>query len=557
MRKSTKWAALVLAVTLVSLSLLIAGTTKAGDDAWTPIGLYGARIEALAVAPSNNAVIYAGAAGAGLYKSEDGGTTWTNVGDGLPSLEYDDIAVDPIDEAVVYVSLHQGPLYKSTDGGQTWLNLNTVSNFSVAVHPIESQVLLIGGWDGGIWRSTDGGSSWQETTGAPETWLGARVIVFAPSAPHIVYAAGFDGVWKSMDGSLTWTAINNGFAAPPEVWSLAVDPYDSQVVYIGTANDGIYKTTDGGASWMPIGTGLGSSHIAAIAINPGNQQLLYVGGGVNPGTGTPGVYRSLDNLGLSWTPMMEGMGSRGIYRLVIDNLSPRNLYAGTVGGIWKYTLVSAPQDYSISVNDGALFTNQTSVTLTLTVPPGTTEMIISNDGGFAGATWEPFATSKPWTITPYGDYVIPRVVYAKFKTYGEVSGLYQDDIVLDVTAPTGTVEITGTVGRATGAGSLRSVFDLSTPTDALTSTIYLPMVARNARPGFVLVRLLLSAADDVSGVGEMLISNDASFTDVYWEAYAESKDWWVPQRGTTNVYVKFRDRAGNESPVYSDTITPP
>ena len=183
-------------------------------------------------------------------------------------------------------------------------------------------------------------------------------------------------------------------------------------------------------------------------------------------------------------------------------------------------------------------------------------MIISNDGGFGGATWEPFVNQKPWTITAYGSYVIPRVVYAKFKTHGQISGLYQDDIVLDVNAPTGTLEITGTLGSLVGAGFSHPMTILSTLTDTLTNTLYLPLVVRNARPGFTLVGLFLSATDDVSGVGEMLISNDMSFGDAQWEAYATEKNWWVPDRGTTTVYVKFRDRAGNESLVFSDTVTP-
>jgi len=242
--------------------------------------------------------------------------------------------------------------------------------------------------------------------------------------------------------------------------------------------------------------------------------------------------------------------------MAIDDSDPPNIYAGTQAGIWKYTFVSGPEDSSITINDGALFTNLTAVTLTLTAPFGTTEMIISNDGGFGGATWEPFAVQKPWTIIAYGSHVIPRVVYAKFKTYGQISGLYQDDIVLDITAPNGTVEITGTISSVMGAGSSHPMTVLSTLTDTLTNTIYLPLVANNARPGFTLVGLLLSATDDVSGVGEMLISNDADFADAQWEAYATEKNWFIKEMGITTVYVKFRDRAGNESLVYYDTVTP-
>ena len=101
------------------------------------------------------------------------------------------------------------------------------------------------------------------------------------------------------------------------------------------------------------------------------------------------------------------------------------------------TFAPAPMPYGVTINDGALSSDSTEVTLTLMAPAGTTEMMISNDGGFVGAQWEPYATHKEWQITQYGAYVIPRTVYAKYKdAEGVISSVYQDDIVLDVSEPT-------------------------------------------------------------------------------------------------------------------------
>ena len=563
-------------ITFIAIGLtflcLFLSTGRAGDNIWTTTGPYGVRIYGLAIDPNNSSVIYASTPDGTtrVFKSVDGGITWLPSDNGIEidGGETFGFAFDPDNPATVYVA-YQGGVHASTDAGGTWELRSTyevggtsylIRAWSIASSPADGTLYVgaYGCWSGligGVFRSRDGGETWDLVADHEMTDCLIRAIAVAPSAPHIIYAGGGSagGIFKSVDGGDTWQRIDSSFAVPPMISALEVDPYDAQTVYIGVqgTGSGIYKTTNGGQTWSPIGAGLNTSDIWDIEVDPGNQQVMYLGGT----DGIPGVYRSLDT-GLSWAPMMDGMGSRAVYSLAIDHSETQNIYAGTGSGIWKYTLVSAPADYSITVNDGALFTNQTAVTLALTAPAGTTEMIISNDGGFVGATWEPFAAQKPWTITAYGSYVIPRIVYAKFKTYGQISGLYQDDIILDVTAPTGSIEISGTVQSANSAALPPGMAIVASRTDTLTRTAFLPSVTRNARPGFTLVHLLLSATDDVSGVSQMLLSNDAAFTESEWQAYATEMDWWVPEGVTTTVYVKFRDRAGNESLVYSDSVTP-
>jgi photosystem II stability/assembly factor-like uncharacterized protein len=561
---------------MISLALVQASASDiiAGDNTWTTTGPYGVRIMDIAIDPENSQIIYATTPDGTVqvYKSTDGGGTWLPSGNGMP--EYaetawgNSIVFDPGDSDILYVATAKG-VYKSADGGQNWVlrstivesdTAKTIRARSIAISPVDDTVYA-GGYDfpfgddagGGIFRSEDGGETWERLGNGAPTGTVLHLAV-ASGAPHIIYAAGYGdvGVYKSMDGGDSWQPINSGFAKNPGVHRLAIDPYDNQVVYISVSGQGVYRTDDGGQSWIPIGVGL-NIDVRAMAIDPGNQQNIYAGGGAD--SGTPGAYRSLDNLGQSWAPMTEGMGNRVVWSLALDQSVPQNIYAGTESGIWKYALVSGPADYSISINDGALFTNQTAVSLALTAPPGTTQMIIGNDGGFSGASWEPFASQKSWEITSVGAYVLPRIVYAKFRTNGQTSGLYQDDIVLDVTAPTGTVEITTTNGSAVLPLSPQLATNLAF-TDNLTYTIYLPATAKAFRPGFVQIGLILSASDDLSGVGQMLIGNDANFTDAQWEMVIERKSWWIPDSGPTTVHVKFRDRAGNESDTYTATATP-
>lgn len=224
-----------------------------------------------------------------------------------------------------------------------------------------------------------------------------------------------------------------------------------------------------------------------------------------------------------------------------------------------------PTGYGVTINDGALFTNQVSVTLEIGFEPTTMQMQVSNDGGFAGAVWEPYAPIKAWEITRYGDYVIPRVVYVRYKERnGNMSAAYQDDIILDVTAPTGSVEVvpgvSGSNARTVGveAVALRPV--AISATDSYSYTVYLPVVLKNfycPPTGPVNVTLRLQAEDDVSGVADMMISNHIGFGCAMWEPYTAAKEWYVPEGATTTVYVKFRDNAGNVSEVVTDSITMP
>jgi hypothetical protein len=214
----------------------------------------------------------------------------------------------------------------------------------------------------------------------------------------------------------------------------------------------------------------------------------------------------------SWS-LLSGDGIKTVYARFRD-------VAGNVSSSISNTIVldtATEAEYGVTINDGALFTNQTAVTLTISARPGTAQMQVSNDGGFAGAHWEPYASRKAWAITQYGSYVIPRVVYVRYKDLGgNVSSNYQDDIILDVTPPVGIVSIIGAAGL-----------------QAMAST----------------VTLELSATDDVSGVGQMLISNQPDFAGAIWESYATSRAWALGSNMV--VYVRFRDNAGNVSVTYS------
>ena len=198
-----------------------------------------------------------------------------------------------------------------------------------------------------------------------------------------------------------------------------------------------------------------------------------------------------------------------------------------------------PINVGILINNGDSYTWTVNVTLTLSVlHSADVEMIISNDPNFSGATWEPFTSSKTWTLIQ-GDG--EKTVYAKFRdVVGNETSPVSDSIILDSTSPAGLI-IINNGDEYTNQLSVTLTLSAS----------FKPIVQRG--PAKVIGRLSSE---------EMLISNRPDFSGAIWQAYASPIEWTLDAGdGVKTVYAKFRDKAGNESDVASDSIildtTPP
>ncbi len=516
----------------------------AGANIWTWSGI-GGSAETVLSDPINPSVVYAIVDNRRLFKTNDNGKTWSE----MPAPPHGgtllNVRLAPNDSNVLYLWGYDSGkfLYRSIDGGNTWQALSKAGE--IAVSPVDwKEVYLSSG--GSLFKSINGGDTWIEISQFPSSCPPPYNIYIAPSAPQVMITVfnpptSMDFyLCKTIDGGHTWSPLS---ISSPVIHTVVFDPKNSNTIYLASIGGG-WKSTDGGSSWQPMANGL--DHPAQFVIDPDNTQVIHAADYTN------GVLESV-NGGTAWTPINTGIQGLSVRTIAIGSRNPLKIYAGVMySGVWEVTRTNL-QDYGITVNNGALFTNQTAVTLTLTAPPGTTQMMTSNDGGFGGGVWEAFANTRPWTITAYGNTVIPRTVYAKFMTNGQISGQYQDDIILDQTSPTGTLQITDTLSSST-PGLLSAV---RVATDTYTHTVCLPIVGKNYRPGMRLVALILSATDDASGVDSVLVSNEGDFAGAQWQVYTTGLNWWVSDKGTTTVYVKYRDRAGNESQVYSATTTAP
>ncbi len=262
-------------------------------------------VTALAVAPSDRRVVYAGAAAGGVYRSDDGGASWTRVPSDL-EVGIRALAIDPDDADHVYMLAAWERMYESADGGQSWqarwagLSVTTES-ISLAIDPLHPATLYLGA-DTGLYRSRYAGEDWRPV-GRPldeQTVLALQVMRSAEhsgqspqdgvSAPRpalgtgegtsVLYIGATRGAYRSCDGGDTVEPWGRGLEEV-SVTAFLFDPNDPGTVYAGTAYAGLYQSLDAGETWQPIGPPeLADEVVEAMAWGPGGELFVASAGGV-------------------------------------------------------------------------------------------------------------------------------------------------------------------------------------------------------------------------------------------------------------------------------------
>jgi photosystem II stability/assembly factor-like uncharacterized protein len=328
---------------------------------WKPVsdGFFtSSSIGALAVAPSDSNVLYAGTGettiridvvhGDGVYKTTDAGLTWKHVG--LKDTRFiGKIRVHPQNPDIVWVAAlghAYGPnaergIYKSTDGGETWKHVLFVSDTAgavdITVDTKNPRILYAsiweayrtfwqissGGPDSGIWRSTDGGETWEKLNdkrGLPKGTLGKIAVAASPAKSGRVWAlieqTKEGGLYRSDDYGLTWDKVSDDQNLLSRAWyyiHLTADPVDEDTVYVNNLN--FYKSTDGGSTFSEIPTPHGDNH--DLWIDPKDNKRMIQG---NDG----GANVSL-NGGFSWTSIFNQPTAQ-FYHICVDNQEPYNIY---------------------------------------------------------------------------------------------------------------------------------------------------------------------------------------------------------------------------------------
>ncbi len=274
---------------------------KAQEPRWELFarGLYGA----IAVDPTNSDVIYISPGEPGMWKTTDRGQSWNLYRNGWGLGQTLDILIDPINPAEIWAS--GSPfvgILKSNDGGQNWFRADTglvpdhhgyMVGSLAQDNPRRIFYAAHQGISGGVLRSPDG-VRWQNLTPL-NTFDTMKIIV--EESTGVLYIAGVNGVWKSLDGGNNWIQIGKDFGA----WHV-VKVKDSNTIYAATGGAGIYKSFNGGGNWFSVNDSVISklSFRGGLVVAEVDTNTIYAGAEVTLDPARPeGVYRS-QNGGNSW-----------------------------------------------------------------------------------------------------------------------------------------------------------------------------------------------------------------------------------------------------------------
>ena len=351
----------------------------------------GGRIDDIAVVESDPRIMYAASAAGGIFKTVNGGVTWTPITDKLPNSTVGDIAIAPSDPSIVYAGMGEANnrqssswgngVYKSMDAGKTWVHLGLEETHHIGrmvVHPTSPDVVFVAAlghlWgpnkERGVFKSTDGGKTWSNVLFLNED-TGAVDLAMDPQSPNTIYAAmyqrrrsqwGFNGggshsgLYKTIDGGANWQKLKGGLPEAGETGRIAIDIYrrNPNIVYVlyENAKGGVFRSDDRGDTWTKMSSlNPRPMYFSQIRVDPNNDQRLWMAGVT--------LHHSEDG-GKNWRTNMSPTIHADFHAIWVDPANSDHLVTGCDGGInitwdraknWDYVnTIGIAQFYEVTVD---------------------------------------------------------------------------------------------------------------------------------------------------------------------------------------------------------------
>ena len=364
--------------------------------------LMSGRISDIIIHPENENIWYITAGSGGVWKTENSGTTWNSTFDGQKSYSIGCITLDPQNPNIIWVGTgenvggrHVGygdGIYKSEDGGSNWKNMGLKKSehlSKIIIHPKNSNIIWVAsqgplwnkGGERGIYKSINGGKTWKQTLG-DEQWVGATDLLIDPRNPNLLYAAtwqrhrtvaGYMGggpgsaIYKSNDSGENWEKLSYGLPnSNLGKIGLAISPQYPDVIYAAIELDrrkgAVYKSKNQGANWQKmsdaVAGGTGPHYYQELYASPHNFDELYL---------ADNYMQVSKNGGKTFKRMNEKQKHVDNHAVAFKKNDPNYILVGCDGGLyesfdktksWKFIdNLPITQFYKIAVDDAKPFYN--------------------------------------------------------------------------------------------------------------------------------------------------------------------------------------------------------
>jgi len=385
------------------------------------------RIADVAFDPSDPNVWYVAVGSGGVWKTDNAGTTWSSIFDGHGSYSTGCITVDPSNPHVIWLGTGENVggrhvaygdgVYRSLDGGKSWTNVGLERSEHISkiiVHPEEPNTVWVAaqgplwssGGERGLYKTTDGGKKWTQVLEAGP-WTGVTDLAIDPRDPDVLYAATWQrhrtvaayvgggpesGIYKSEDGGKTWTRLVKGLPGDPEAKAkpndaskhktrppakpiddgnmgkigLALSPHNPDVLYaaieLNLRKGAVFRSTDRGASWEKrsdtVAGGTGPHYYQELYASPHAEGRIYL---------ADVRMRVSDDGGKTFRIMSEEFKHSDNHAMVFRDDDPDYMLVGTDGGLyetfdlaknWRFIdNLPVTQFYKVALDDAAPFYN--------------------------------------------------------------------------------------------------------------------------------------------------------------------------------------------------------